>query len=264
MALDETSKETAVQYPPEIFAQMRGSRFLVVGFDDQAADRILRVLGDLGTLASASTAEHCRPASCDAAVLNFGDPILRECAPNLQVPVIAIGSTADVLTNVVGICSCAPQFLLSPWSADEFVARAFCLLAAPRMPVSCKAAKRTVVLIADDDPDLTALLTTTLNSHMDCRIVRDGLAALHALHDAPPNALILDVNMPVMNGFEVLERIRRNPGLKRLPIILLTAADGTADIERGKALGADDYIVKPFGVNALIQRVRRLVTIPPI
>ena len=76
---------------------------------------------------------------------------------------------------------------------------------------------------------------------------------------APPDLLILDVKMPGLDGFEVLERLRKNHRFARTPVIMLTSMGQEADVVRGFRLGADDYILKPFSPTELSARVRRLL-----
>jgi DNA-binding response OmpR family regulator len=74
-----------------------------------------------------------------------------------------------------------------------------------------------------------------------------------------PDLVLLDIRMPGMNGFEVLETIRRDPGLQTLPVILLTGCDDPTDIMRGSDLCADQYVAKPVSPNILLNRVKRLL-----
>jgi DNA-binding response OmpR family regulator len=86
-----------------------------------------------------------------------------------------------------------------------------------------------------------------------------GSAAFEAALAETPDLVILDVKMPGMDGFEVLERLRRTPAYRAIPIIMLTSMGSEADVVRGFSLGADDYILKPFSPTELSARVRRLL-----
>ena len=123
------------------------------------------------------------------------------------------------------------------------------------------------ILVADDDANDSFLLQRAfsmahINSHLD--FVGDGEEAIRYLrnrHDRTqslPCLLLLDLKMPRINGFEVLEWIRRQPGLKRLPINVLTSSDAPQDINRAYDLGANSYLVKPFSNEALIDLVKSL------
>jgi DNA-binding response OmpR family regulator len=92
---------------------------------------------------------------------------------------------------------------------------------------------------------------------MECHLAADGPKALDAVRRLRPQAAILDVNMPGMDGYEVLSAIRA----ENLPVrvMLLTARQQESDIIRGFTLGADDYVVKPFSPMELVARLKRLV-----
>jgi len=117
------------------------------------------------------------------------------------------------------------------------------------------------ILVADDDPnDIYLLKRAFLKAGIDVRIefVQDGEQVIHYLEphknheDAPlPEMLILDLKMPRVNGFEVLDWIRHQPGLKRLLIVVLTSSDEPRDINRAYDLGANSYLVKPCGIEHL-------------
>src|SRR5262245_41656408 len=113
------------------------------------------------------------------------------------------------------------------------------------------------VLIADDDPDIRELVQFTLEQaghHVTS--VGDGDTALAAARaNGPFDLILLDVMMPRRTGIEVCEALRSDPAMRTVPILLLTAKAQEADVERGFAAGADDYIVKPFSPRELSSRV---------
>jgi len=115
------------------------------------------------------------------------------------------------------------------------------------------------VLIAEDEPNiLTSLEFLMRNCDYEVRVARDGEEALRTAQDWLPDVLLLDVMMPLCNGFEVCRRLRDNPATRAVKIVMLTAHGRDAQIERGLALGADAYITKPFSNKDLIARVRGL------
>jgi len=113
------------------------------------------------------------------------------------------------------------------------------------------------VLVADDDPDIRELVRFKLEQvGHEVTAVGDGDAALEAIRADGPFALVLlDVTMPRRTGIEVCETLRRDPAMRSVPVLLLTAKAQEADVERGFAAGADDYIVKPFSPRELSSRV---------
>jgi DNA-binding response OmpR family regulator len=117
------------------------------------------------------------------------------------------------------------------------------------------------ILVVDDEPDIATLIKHTLERTGDARVevVASGDAALQAVKDAPPDLLILDLNLPAIDGTEVCRLIRARPTTANLPIIMLTARTGETDRVSGLDLGADDYITKPFSLRELAARVRAVL-----
>jgi two-component system cell cycle response regulator DivK len=114
------------------------------------------------------------------------------------------------------------------------------------------------IVLADDDGIIRSLLSASLHNHgMSCRSFDNGLDALNQIRQQLPHAAVLDVNMPGMNGYEVLAAIR----MENLPVrvILLTSLMKERDIVRAFNLGADDYVTKPFNPFELVARLKRLL-----
>ncbi|WP_338759039.1 ATP-binding protein [Massilia sp. METH4] len=113
------------------------------------------------------------------------------------------------------------------------------------------------ILIADDNNDMRAYLKSLLAPHAEVSVCADGETALTLLARDPPDLLLSDVMMPRLDGFGLLARIRADEGLRRLPVILLSARAGEEAKVEGLQAGADDYLVKPFAAAELLVRVRR-------
>jgi DNA-binding response OmpR family regulator len=112
------------------------------------------------------------------------------------------------------------------------------------------------VLLADDDLTVRMVTRSLMqNAGIKCRMACDGNEALQAIRDCRPAAAVLDVNMPGIDGYEVLAAVRSE--MLPVRIILLTARQQESDITRGFTLGADDYVVKPFNPPELLARVKR-------
>src|SRR5215210_5254560 len=109
------------------------------------------------------------------------------------------------------------------------------------------------VLIVEDEHDIAGLIKHALERHgaADAEIVGSGDLALKAVAARPPDLVILDLNVPVLNGLEVCRVLRSQPEGRRLPIIMLTARIGEDDRVLGLELGADDYVTKPFSLREL-------------
>jgi len=117
---------------------------------------------------------------------------------------------------------------------------------------------RVQILVADDDAWIRGTIATVLERRgYRVDVVGDGLSALAMAGVRPPDLVITDVVMPVMNGWELVKALRAQPALADVPVILLTAMSSVEDRIRGFRLGADDYIIKPFRFEELDLRVAR-------
>jgi len=112
------------------------------------------------------------------------------------------------------------------------------------------------ILIVEDETDLADLLRFNLTKEgYLCRCASDGNAALSEVRREPPDLMILDRMLPGMSGEQVMEQVRRNPQTAGIPILLLTAKAEESDQLVGFALGASDYVTKPFSMKVLLARV---------
>ncbi len=113
------------------------------------------------------------------------------------------------------------------------------------------------ILIVDDDPDLLAVTGFALQQ-AGFLVVKasDGVAALDAFNREQPDLAVLDINMPRMNGFELAQKLRER---SQIPLIMLTVRSEEEDVVRALAIGADDYLTKPFSPRILLARVKALL-----
>lgn len=117
------------------------------------------------------------------------------------------------------------------------------------------------VLIAEDNPDMRALLARLVGAEFRVRVARNGREALSAVHERAPDLLLLDVMMPEMSGTELCRAIKSDPATREIPVVLVTSkAEREMKIE-GLELGANDYVTKPFHPRELMARVRSLVRV---
>jgi two-component system response regulator ChvI len=115
---------------------------------------------------------------------------------------------------------------------------------------------RTIALVDDDRNILTTLSIALQAEGFATRVYSDGEAALKALTENPPDLAVFDIKMPRMDGMELLVRLRETSDL---PVIFLTSKDEEQDEAAGLALGADDYITKPFSQRLLLARIRAIL-----
>lgn len=124
---------------------------------------------------------------------------------------------------------------------------------------------RARVLIVEDEESILLSLEFLIGKEgYAVSTARDGAVALRALQMQPPDLVLLDVMLPLIDGFELCRLIRENPVLRGTRIMLLTARGREAEIARGMSLGADAYLTKPFSTRELMEKVRTLLgTLPP-
>ncbi|MBI5256555.1 MAG: two-component system response regulator [Burkholderiales bacterium] len=114
-----------------------------------------------------------------------------------------------------------------------------------------------LVLIVDDNPENLTVIGELLQPHCAVRAANNGVRALKLAALAPqPDLILLDVMMPELDGYQVLQQLRTDPATSDIPVMFLTALDDQADEERGLRLGAVDYVTKPIHPPILLARVR--------
>jgi DNA-binding response OmpR family regulator len=115
------------------------------------------------------------------------------------------------------------------------------------------------VMIVEDEPNIVESLSFVFSREgWQVTAALDGDTAIERLLSAPPDILVLDVMLPPHSGFEVLKRVRNEPGLKHLPVIVLTAKGQEKDRHTALRLGADAFVTKPFSNRDIVQQVRDL------
>lgn len=117
------------------------------------------------------------------------------------------------------------------------------------------------ILVVDDDPELITLITMLLRRiGATTHVAYDGSEALDLLARQVPDLIVLDLMMPDVSGYEVLEQLRQQPRFDHVPVLILSAKADPNSIRRGLGLGADGYVTKPYIANSLIDRVRLLLS----
>jgi len=124
---------------------------------------------------------------------------------------------------------------------------------------TCKAMPMAeLILIVDDEAGVRELLGDALRiAGFETATAQDGMSALTSIRNRKPDLLIVDINMPLMDGFELVERLRATGD--NTPALMLSARADRIDVTRGLSLGADDYVTKPFGLEELLLRVKAIL-----
>jgi signal transduction histidine kinase/DNA-binding response OmpR family regulator len=180
--------------------------------------------------------------------------VLKRQPGTQHIPVMVVSVMNDSLK---GLTLGASGYLVKPVQKDE-------LLSTVRRLLEGTSGRRPTVLVVDDERDTAELIRETLR-HEGLRplVAHDGREALEQIARRRPDVVILDIMMPEMSGFEVLEALHRDRNLSRIPVLVLTARGDEEDARRGMALGARRYMSKPFDVGDLVAEVRRHLG-PPV
>jgi len=116
------------------------------------------------------------------------------------------------------------------------------------------------ILVAEDEPNIVISLEFLLKTAgHDVSIARDGEEALRIIHEARPDLIVLDVMLPLVNGFEVCRRVRDDPALRDIKVLILTARGRQSEVTRGLEAGANAYMTKPFATKELLNAVAELL-----
>ena len=164
-----------------------------------------------------------------------------------RIPVLVVSIMND---TVKGLTMGAADYLVKPVERGAMVAAVRRLLDG--------GAREPMVLVVDDEHDTAELIRDTLRTEgLRTQVAHHGRQALELIARRKPDLVILDIMMPEMSGFEVLEALGRDEGTSGIPVLVLTARGDESDARRGLELGARRYMSKPFDVRALIAEVRR-------
>ncbi len=131
---------------------------------------------------------------------------------------------------------------------------------APVAPATAGAGKKIVFVVEDDVFLVKAYQTKFAKEGMEVWVASDGKEALTYLEKTPPSVVLLDLMLPQVSGFDILEAIRKSPTWAKTPVLILSNLGQVQDIERGKQLGATDYIVKAnVKINDIVAKVKGLM-----
>jgi DNA-binding response OmpR family regulator len=117
------------------------------------------------------------------------------------------------------------------------------------------------ILVVDDEPDIVRVVVRIMESRgHTVSTARDGDEALEVANASVPDVIILDLNLPKRDGFEVCRELKSNPATAKVPVVMMTAAYvSVEDAARGTGMGADEYVIKPFLREVLVHNVERLL-----
>jgi DNA-binding response OmpR family regulator len=116
--------------------------------------------------------------------------------------------------------------------------------------------KTATILVVDDEPDLVITIKNRLEwNKFKVETAADGAEGLEKAESVNPDLILLDCNMPVMSGLDMLQLLRQKRNFKKIPVIMLTAVSETYDIDTASILGVEGYITKPFNFTELLEKI---------
>ena len=278
----QSPKEAAeTPIPESILEKLAGKRIAMVGFADAEAEKVCAGFARARALplafecseprdsrairGCAAVLVHARAETADSHWLRYVPAPFME-----RPPLVLVGSREHLLALTPEVQAHAGEYLIDGWQPEELLMRMSFAIGRAVMSPAERAANQPVpladrnrdgepeVVIADDEVHVRAVVNGALLSMgINCRSTSNGPEALQMIRDGHPRAAVLDVNMPGMDGFEILSSIRK----EQLPVrvVMLTARRRESDVLRGFELGADDYILKPFNPLELGARLKRLM-----
>ncbi len=273
-----------LQLSESIAQSLEGKRVALIGLEDVEAERLCGALEQVGAKPRLFDADHPPDAEvvreCNVVLVHVRPGTMEtkwlapEFVPPPELPVVFIGARKRLFTLDPAVQARARDFLIDGWQPEEALMRlSFVLSRAAAAPPAAPGVSRAAppvapepptmagpveILVADDDLTMRTLVRSALQkAGMECRLAASGLEALEEVRLHRPLAAVLDVNMPGMDGFDVLAAIRAENIPTR--VIMLTSRQQDQDVLRGFSLGADDYVVKPFNPMELVARLKRLL-----
>ena len=256
-----------VELPRPVLDRLAGKRFALIDFEAPQLKAILRMLDEIGAFSRAVESAQIRT---HLAVLDAFDIYVCElshlpdelCIPcdSAGKPALLVGTLEEILRQSLKHQRGTRDFLVKPWHPHDLMLRCFHLLQeAGPLGSGYASTVEPMVIIADDDATTTTLIAALLSKHrVKSVIARDGGEAIRAVNNSHAQVMVLDVNMPKLNGFEVLQTIK-HCAVAPIKVAMLTSRQQETDIVRAFGLGADDYVVKPFNPLELVSRVKRLL-----
>ena len=253
---------------------LAGRRFAVMGFEPPERDSIIAALATVrgighivgGTpsvpgLNSLSPFDAC---FINASATRVGEqPAPIEMIARSRKPAVVIGSCEELVARFPVVADLSRDFIVRPCQPDELLLRAYRVLRiAETMEIapdsSVRAGARCVV-VADDDTATVVMISTILKHfNFECEVAHNGEEVLEIARKKKPDLVLLDISMPHMDGFEALTALRADGATRNTPVILVSAHHDEAEVVKGFALGANDYVTKPFNSGELIARINRI------
>ena len=271
---EDQRREVRVAHPvttgltPEVAGRVR--RTLVVEDSRTVSDQLRRYLEELDSevlvlphgTGAATQAEAFRP---DAILLDIylpdesGWEVLEELKANPLTSDIPVVIISDADERERGLQAGAAEYVVKPVSRMQLRAAMMLVLGSHIEETHAKAGRPSVLLAEDNEMNIVSITDYLEAKGFQVRVARDGVDALEALATERPDLVLMDIQMPRMDGLEAIRKIRADDALRDLPIIALTALAMSGDEQRIREAGADEYVSKPVHMKQLVATIEKLL-----
>lgn len=246
---------------------LSGKRIAVSGLEPGVAARVFAALDEADAFCRRVPNLDASPGSGSlgnydmlVASMEVATPWFDRTRRLMERPILVCDTQEAIEGGIAGLTTRDVDFVLNSAGDDELRLRASRLILAGAGRPKQAVGRAPLIVAADDDVTVQALVRQLLTSDgMTCHSASNGQQALDMIREIRPDLAVLDVQMPGMTGFEVLSAVKADSSVSGTRIILLTSAEQESDVMRGFALGAADYVVKPFNPIELLVRIRRFV-----
>jgi PleD family two-component response regulator len=257
---------------------LAGRRFALMGFEPAERDSIIAALGTVRGFGHAIGSEPNIPglnslSPFDACFINASaagvgeQPAPIELIARSRKPAVIVGAYENLVIRFATVADLNRDFIMRSYQPEELLLRAYRVL---RFVEAAQVAIQSPfrngarhIVVADDDATTIVMMSTILKHfNFECEVARDGIQALDLVRKNKPALVLLDVSMPLMNGFEALTAVRSDSATRDTRVILVSAHHDEAEVVKGFSLGADDYISKPFNSGELMARINRVLRSP--
>lgn len=184
---------------------------------------------------------------------------IRDSAPNLATPVFVLSAKTGQQERTECLALGANGFIEKPFDPEALAAEIVAQLSREAPAAPGQTGARPILVVEDDELVASIIKHRLGREGFSVQHYGDGESAVAAIMRGDFGLAIIDVKLPGLDGFELLERLRANPATAQVPAIMLTALGSERDVVRGLELGANDYVVKPFSPIELMARIQRLL-----
>lgn len=256
-----------------IAAAAPGRRVLVIDDDPEMQLLLRAVLARVGVQVevaenAAQAQERVRREGFDLILLDLLLPdadgrkvllTIRDSAPNLATPVFVLSAKTGQQARTECLALGANSFIEKPFDPEALAAEVAAQLSHEVSSPPKQTGGQRILVVEDDELVASIIKHRLEREGFTLHHYADGESALEAITRADFGLAIIDVKLPGLDGFELLERLRANAATAQVPVIMLTALGSERDVVHGLELGANDYMVKPFSPVELMARVHRLL-----